>query len=107
MLWSKNKTSPEPDREIDNNSGEVIHLTDLFLVAFLEMKGHRVEPLIDKNNGPFENMISFNVYGDVRPNIDKYHNPATTISIVEFLKAYKNVRNQMWNMKEVARRNKR
>jgi len=78
-----------------------IHLTDLFLVAFLEMLGNRVEPYVSPE-GPFENMIAFNIYGDeVEQDIKDYDDHPV---IAEFLKSYKKVRHQMWTMKEVAKR---
>lgn len=76
-------------------------LTDLFLVAYLEMQGNRVEPFVS-NDGPFENMIAFNVYGDdTEQDITDYNEHPV---ITEFLKSYKKVRHQMWTMKEVAKR---
>jgi len=78
-----------------------LNLTDLFLVAYLEMQGNRIEPCISYN-GPFENMISFDVHGDdVEQDIADYHEHPV---ITEFLKSYKKVRHQMWTMKEVAKR---
>ena len=80
-----------------------IHLTDLFLVAYLDMCGHKIEPFIS-SDGPFENMISFNVYGEVKDDMDDYRDPKHYISLVDFLRSYKDVRNQMWNMKELAKK---
>jgi len=95
-------TAPDTkSRSPDLSDPAAFHFTDLFLVAYLEMNGNQIEPFIS-SNGPFENMISFNVYGDdVEQDIsDYYEHPV----ISEFLKSYKNVRHQMWTMKEVAKR---
>ena len=102
MKIASPQTAPKsrsPDTEF--TSPQTLHLTDLFLVAYLEMCGNRIEPFIS-DDGPFENMISFNVYGDaVVDDINDYH---THPVLAEFLKSYKAVRHQMWTMKEVAKR---
>ena len=97
---SPKSRSPDSEPHLDP---QAVHLTDLFLVAYLEMCGHRIEPFIS-TDGPFENMISFNVYGEVNKDIELYHNDEHKVSLVKFLKSYKSVRNQMWNMKEVAKK---
>ena len=97
---SPKSRSPDTKPHLDP---QAIHLTDLFLVAYLEMCGHRIEPFIS-SDGPFENMISFNVYGEVKDDMDDYHDPKHYSSLVDFLRSYKSVRNQMWNMKELAKR---
>ena len=100
VVSSPKSRSPDSEPHLDP---QAVHLTDLFLVAYLEMCGHRIEPFIS-TDGPFENMISFNVYGEVKEDMDDYHDPKHYSSLVDFLRSYKSVRNQMWNMKEVAKK---
>jgi hypothetical protein len=79
-----------------------LKLTDLFLVAYLEMQGHKIEPLIS-TDGPFDHMISFDIIGDlpdIKRDIDDYHHH---VLLSRFLKSYKSVRNQMWTMKAISK----
>lgn len=97
-----NVSSLPQSRSPDTPEQHPMRLTDLFLVAYLETQGHRVEPFISPD-GPFEHMISFEIIGDlatIRNDIDYYHDHPV---LSRFLKSYKSVRNQMWTMKEVAR----
>jgi len=96
------KSTATPEALPKSRSPDIpLSLTDLFLVAYLEMCGNRIEPFVS-NDGPFQNMIAFNVYGDDLEQDVKDYNEHPVI--VEFLKSYKKVRHQMWTMKEVAKR---
>jgi len=98
----------EKARSPDVSDLQFIHIADLFLVAYMDMKGYRTEPFISFD-GPFENMISFNIYGngeELRKQQESYSSKTELINLDKYLKCYKSVRNQMWNMKELAKRRK-
>lgn len=88
---------------------EFIHITNLFLVSWMDMKGYKTEPFIS-SDGPFENMISFNIYGngeDLRREQERYSSKLELINLDTYLKCYRSIRNQMWNLKELSKKRTR
>ena len=77
-------------------------LEDTSLVAFLQLQGHKVIPLLSKEPTPEEPQvrISFEVEGDITKSTEAYYNN-TLVGISDYVKCLKAVRSSMFNMKKI------
>lgn len=67
---------------------------DVYLVAYLALKGHKVVPTINRSI----NRVSFEVYGDVESTLSSYYSN-DQVGISEYLRMLKQYRSTFFSMK--------